>query len=176
MEDPVLPIPVSPPGLQELSPSLCEWGTPGFFCVWLADKSKRAFATEGNKEVEVDYRRHRKWSRQAVAEFSDEYTERMPGMMNPSDLQSLDNLMHNICLNLRDEPHRWNWSYLFNADAGKSYICIKRYGEEFCSEVNADMDVGTDTNETDFGSYGDREVIENIRGMYIRDQHGTGTV
>jgi len=174
IEDPILPIPVSPPSLQEVSPKLCEGRDPGFFCVWLADTSRRAFATEGNKEVEVDYRRHRKWSREAVAEFSEEYTERMPGMMDPSDLQSLDNLMHNICLNLRDEPHRWNWSYLFNAEAGTSYICIKKCGEEFCSEINAGL--GTDSDEADFERYEDSEVIGNIREMYFRDQHGPGAI
>mgnify|MGYP006300528495 CR=1 FL=1 len=166
MEDPVLPVPVTPPEPQEVCPGLCEDNEPGFVCLWLSDASRRAFATDGSAESEVDYRRHRRWSRGAVEEFSEEYTERMPGMMDPSETESLDALMHSICLNLRDEPHRWGWSYLFNTDAGRTYICIKRYAEELCSEANA--------SDREARRFDDAEVVGRIRNMYARDKPGGG--
>lgn len=164
MEDPVLPIPVTPPEPQDVFPKLCEGSVPGFVCLWLSDASKRAFASDGKTDSEVDYRRHRKWSRSAVREFSEQYSRRMPGMMDPSETESLDALMHNICLNLRNESYRWSWSYLFNIEGEKSYICIKRYAEEFCREENP-----TDRNA---GGYEDSEVVGLIRGMYSMDSPG----
>lgn len=164
MEDPVLPIPVTPPEPQDVFPMLCEDSAPGFVCLWLSDASKRAFASDGETDSEVDYRRHRKWARAAVQEFSEEYSQRMPGMMDPSETESLDGLMHNICLNLRNEPHRWSWSYLFNTEGKRSYICIKRYAEEFCREENR-----TDRRADE---YGDSEVIGRIQGMYSTDSPG----
>lgn len=163
MEDPALPIPVTPPEPQDVFPT-SEGSVPGFVCVWLSDTSKRAFASDGQAEFEVDYRRHRRWSRTAVEEFSEQYSQRMPGMMDPSETESLDALMHNICLNLRDEPHRWSWSYLFNTEGERSYISIKRYAEEFCREENP--------TERNAEEYEDPEVVGRIRGMYNMDSPG----
>ena len=90
----------------------------------------------------------------------------MPDMMDPSEAETLDGLMHGICLNLRDEPHRWSWSYLFNAKGGRSYVCVKRYAEEFCRETNASRK----------REYGDAEVVGRIRGTHNRDTDGTRTM
>lgn len=166
MEDPILPIPVSPPEPQKVSPGLCEKEAPRFFCLWLAEKVKRAFVTDGSSEAEVDYRKHRKWSRKAIEEFSKEYTERMPGMMDPSGSDSLDALMQNIYLNLRNEPRVRSWSYLFNTQEGKSYVCMKRYAENFCKQANAEEN----------HVYGDREVIERVRGMRTNERYGSGSL
>jgi hypothetical protein len=166
MKDPVLPIPVSPPEPRYVSPRLCEGGDPSFFCVWLSETGKRAFATDGKKEREVDYRLHRRWSREAIIEFSEEYTKRMPGMVNPSENESLDGLMRGVCLSLHGEPYRWTWSYLFDVGGGRSYVCVKRYAEEFCGKVCDEKREG----------YGDAEVVGRIRGMYNRDIRGVGSV
>jgi hypothetical protein len=164
MQDPVLPIPVRPPEPEDAFPMLSEDSVPNFVCVWLSDTSKRAFATDGNSESEIDYRIHRRWSKKAIEEFSQEYSQRMPGVMDASETGSLDALMHSICLNLRDEPHRRSWSYLFDTEGEKSYICIKKYAEEFCREKN--------TNGSEGRDHDDSEVIRNIIEMYTTDDQG----
>jgi len=169
MEDPVLPIPVSPPDLREVAPRLCSEGKePKFFCLWLAEGSKRAYATDGKGEVEVDYRRHRRWSREAIGEFAEEYTERMPGMMDPSESESIDGLMHRICLNLCDERSRRSWSYLFNREEGRSYVCVKRYARGFCRDINR--------KDRDDDTIGDAGVVGRIRRMRREDRCGSGAL
>lgn len=169
MDEPVLPMPVSPPEAGEVSPGLCDdGGDPDLFCVWLADRTRRAFASDGRTEAEVDYRRHRRWSRNAVRELSEEYTERMPGVMDPSEDETLDGLMHSICFNLRDEPSRWSWSYLFNAAGGRSYVCVRRYAERLCGSANA--------GDLEPEACGDAEVVERVRRMYAEDTDTAGSL
>lgn len=164
MEGPILPIPVSPPEPDKVSPGLCQDDKPSFFCLWLAENVKRAFATDGSDEAEVDYREHRRWSRKAIEGFSREYTESMPGMMDPSGLDSLDAVMQNIYLNLRNEPRVNSWSYLFSTEEGNSYVCMKRHAESFCRQANDEED----------HVYGDTEVVERVRAMRANERYDSG--
>lgn len=198
MKESVLPIPVSAPNLYETAPRLLDEEKeadrektetkaetyPVFYCVWLSDDSRRAFATDGFDEVEIDYRRHVEWSKQALGEFSEEYIDRLPVLSDESlsepGVDRLDGLMHSVCLNLRDEPGHRSWSYLFNRRDGRSYVSIKWRAVEFCRQENrrcrADSDGGGD-GDSDGGQdeevategreagYTDPYVVRNITSM-----------
>jgi hypothetical protein len=176
MRQPVLPIPVSVPDLNETAPGLLSGsdGRPGFYCLWLSDDSRRAFATDGTTEVEVDYRRHTEWSEAALGEFSEEYMRRMPlgdtdGGSEPDSgsdvgVDTLDGFMHSLCLNLRNEPGHRGWSYLFDRRTGTSYLCVRWRAVEFCREVNHEERSEAEEGEND-GKHTEPEVIERILSM-----------
>ncbi len=176
MRQPVLPIPVSVPDLNETAPNLLSEGDdhPGFYCLWLSDDSRRAFATDGATEVEVDYRRHTEWSEAALGEFSGEYLRRMPlgdtdGASEPdsgSDLgvDTLDGFVHSLCLNLRNEPGHRGWSYLFDRRTGTSYLCVRWRAVEFCREVNQ-KEQKEDKKDENGGKHRKAETIRRILSM-----------